>query len=174
FFFHAEDGIRDFHVTGVQTCALPICVPAEAAFDPLAPHRLVAGNDVLDVAGQQVAVVRQAVGERRAVVEDVLVVAVRARVPRLDGGLEGAVALPVRQNVPLQRGERRLGGDLVGGLVADGRLGIHPVCSSRKCPCCRTGRTRPTRGRPGAVRRTFRGTTPLARARTRGPLVRRL
>src|SRR5690606_40791893 len=21
----AEDGIRDFHVTGVQTCALPIC-----------------------------------------------------------------------------------------------------------------------------------------------------
>src|SRR5690606_40418040 len=24
-FFQAEDGIRDFHVTGVQTCALPIC-----------------------------------------------------------------------------------------------------------------------------------------------------
>src|SRR5690606_36844799 len=23
--FQAEDGIRDFHVTGVQTCALPIC-----------------------------------------------------------------------------------------------------------------------------------------------------
>src|SRR5690606_39308690 len=27
FFFQAEDGIRDFHVTGVQTCALPICRP---------------------------------------------------------------------------------------------------------------------------------------------------
>src|SRR5690606_39750284 len=27
FFFQAEDGIRDFHVTGVQTCALPILVP---------------------------------------------------------------------------------------------------------------------------------------------------
>src|SRR5690606_35679701 len=26
FFFQAEDGIRDFHVTGVQTCALPIFV----------------------------------------------------------------------------------------------------------------------------------------------------
>src|SRR5690606_14422211 len=26
-FFQAEDGIRDFHVTGVQTCALPIWVP---------------------------------------------------------------------------------------------------------------------------------------------------
>src|SRR2546426_2773928 len=31
FFFQAEDGIRDYKVTGVQTCALPIC--------PLAGHR---------------------------------------------------------------------------------------------------------------------------------------
>src|SRR3989475_6352129 len=33
FFFQAEDGIRDLTVTGVQTCALPICrlsnVPSE-------------------------------------------------------------------------------------------------------------------------------------------------
>src|SRR5207237_5796572 len=27
FFFQAEDGIRDSSVTGVQTCALPICRP---------------------------------------------------------------------------------------------------------------------------------------------------
>src|SRR5699024_12726883 len=27
FFFQAEDGIRDRNVTGVQTCALPICKP---------------------------------------------------------------------------------------------------------------------------------------------------
>src|SRR5439155_12890147 len=27
FFFQAEDGIRDGHVTGVQTCALPISCP---------------------------------------------------------------------------------------------------------------------------------------------------
>src|SRR5690606_15038671 len=26
FFFQADDGIRVFHVTGVQTCALPICI----------------------------------------------------------------------------------------------------------------------------------------------------
>ena len=26
FFFQAEDGIRDYKVTGVQTCALPILV----------------------------------------------------------------------------------------------------------------------------------------------------
>src|SRR5690606_40551766 len=31
FFFQAEDGIRDFHVTGVQTCALPIWPMATAA-----------------------------------------------------------------------------------------------------------------------------------------------
>src|SRR5690606_40249694 len=31
FFFQAEDGIRDFHVTGVQTCALPISDAAAAA-----------------------------------------------------------------------------------------------------------------------------------------------
>src|SRR5690606_39460934 len=29
FFFQAEDGIRDFHVTGVQTCALPIYIALE-------------------------------------------------------------------------------------------------------------------------------------------------
>src|SRR5205807_4408394 len=28
FFFQAEDGIRDYKVTGVQTCALPISVTA--------------------------------------------------------------------------------------------------------------------------------------------------
>src|SRR5256885_4901035 len=27
FFFQAEDGIRDYRVTGVQTCALPISAP---------------------------------------------------------------------------------------------------------------------------------------------------
>src|SRR5690625_7399607 len=30
FFFQAEDGIRDGHVTGVQTCALPISTRGES------------------------------------------------------------------------------------------------------------------------------------------------
>src|SRR5256885_13180668 len=36
FFFQAEDGIRDYKVTGVQTCALPICpgFPAAITYDP--------------------------------------------------------------------------------------------------------------------------------------------
>src|SRR5690606_39621299 len=39
FFFHAEDGIRDFHVTGVQTCALPISQPS--GHFPLLKHESV-------------------------------------------------------------------------------------------------------------------------------------
>src|SRR5690606_39448365 len=35
FFFQAEDGIRDFHVTGVQTCALPISVATFAQKEEL-------------------------------------------------------------------------------------------------------------------------------------------
>src|SRR5256885_12059742 len=31
FFFQAEDGIRDYKVTGVQTCALPISTQAQRA-----------------------------------------------------------------------------------------------------------------------------------------------
>src|SRR5690606_7877788 len=42
FFFQAEDGIRDFHVTGVQTCALPISAialaGARAVHVPLDPR----------------------------------------------------------------------------------------------------------------------------------------
>src|SRR5579883_3031668 len=43
FFFQAEDGIRDFHVTGVQTCALPIwesggMVPGRAAGGIVTPR----------------------------------------------------------------------------------------------------------------------------------------
>src|SRR5690606_40843061 len=33
-FFQAEDGIRDFHVTGVQTCALPISTTSQAQPEP--------------------------------------------------------------------------------------------------------------------------------------------
>src|SRR5690606_40544566 len=39
FFFQAEDGIRDFHVTGVQTCALPISETDPAAQRKGALHK---------------------------------------------------------------------------------------------------------------------------------------
>src|SRR2546426_5950866 len=47
FFFQAEDGIRDYKVTGVQTCALPICALGAAGFgdDALQPaHGVAAGG----------------------------------------------------------------------------------------------------------------------------------
>src|SRR6266508_5439742 len=69
FFFQAEDGIRDGHVTGVQTCALPICftLAIEVGDDPdvrewAAYMMLVAraleriGDNAVDV-GEQVAFV---------------------------------------------------------------------------------------------------------------------
>src|SRR5690625_8001967 len=46
FFLQAEEGIRDGHVTGVQTCALPICPTA----DTLGEHD---GEPVIQVEGAQ-------------------------------------------------------------------------------------------------------------------------
>src|SRR5206468_9940144 len=43
FFFQAEDGIRDLIVTGVQTCALPICV--ESHVGRATDMALYTGND---------------------------------------------------------------------------------------------------------------------------------
>src|SRR5690606_40021340 len=42
FFVQAEDGIRDFHVTGVQTCALPIS-------DPIVHHVTGAGANIHEI-----------------------------------------------------------------------------------------------------------------------------
>ncbi len=90
---------------GLELGGQAVGVPAEAALDPASAHRLVARDDVLDVAGEQVAVVRQAVGERRAVVEHELVRAVVAGGPVLDAGDEGAVLVPVPAHARLDLGE---------------------------------------------------------------------
>src|SRR5688572_31871575 len=60
FFFQAEDGIRDLTVTGVQTCALPICVilnrKAAEIFNMESPENAIGqkiriGRDTLNVVG---------------------------------------------------------------------------------------------------------------------------
>src|SRR5439155_17604166 len=48
FFFQAEDGIRDGHVTGVQTCALPI---SNRGAPGLKGGRATIGATLLDVEG---------------------------------------------------------------------------------------------------------------------------
>src|SRR5690625_5638448 len=47
FFFQAEDGIRDGHVTGVQTCALPISASGMAAILSTFMALLQAGDHVV-------------------------------------------------------------------------------------------------------------------------------
>src|SRR5690606_40451044 len=44
--FQAEDGIRDFHVTGVQTCALPILLEALADYDDELLRRYLEGETI--------------------------------------------------------------------------------------------------------------------------------
>jgi len=72
-----------------------VAVPAKAARDIMAAHRLVARNDILDRSGQQMAIMRQSRGERRAVIEDKLL-AVLADFERL---LEGILLLPELENL---------------------------------------------------------------------------
>src|SRR5690606_40672444 len=45
--FQAEDGIRDFHVTGVQTCALPIWLQL-TGLDRLAQNNAASADGLLD------------------------------------------------------------------------------------------------------------------------------
>jgi len=106
----------------------PVAVPAESAVHLLPAHGAVAGHRVLHEAGEQVPVVRQAVGEGWAIVEDVLV----GIATRLDRRFEGAVAVPEREHLALDGGERRL--RLNSGVGHDG-----------SCADC-TGTSRPARG----------------------------
>src|SRR5690625_4511955 len=53
--FQAEDGIRDGHVTGVQTCALPIS-PAHAVYTGVLFHAMEA-SDLTDVSAERRAAV---------------------------------------------------------------------------------------------------------------------
>src|SRR5580693_3524101 len=51
FFFQAEDGIRDGTVTGVQTCALPICRAAERGPVPAGSDLVTALAEARRIAG---------------------------------------------------------------------------------------------------------------------------
>src|SRR5215203_7416380 len=88
FFFQAEDGIRDIGVTGVQTCALPICptvvhAPARPVpNEPLPPGVAIA--QIAAVVGYQplgVAQVRQGKVSRRGRTLAVVGMGLRLRLP---------------------------------------------------------------------------------------------
>src|SRR6478672_3779067 len=107
FFFQAEDGIRDLIVTGVQTCALPICRLRDGGLVGL-ELREVGGQDGAErgrVGGQQ----RRARGDRGGEPLD----------PRLGGGqhLRGAVPLAV----PVVDPADGVAGRAEGGVARDVR-----------------------------------------------------
>src|SRR5690606_40088133 len=54
FFFQADDGIRDFHVTGVQTCALPISTLGEGETSDARYHQaMIDGRRTYILSGQR-------------------------------------------------------------------------------------------------------------------------
>src|SRR5438874_10413063 len=60
FFFQAEDGIRDLYVTGVQTCALPICRLGVDYIDLVQHHEIIRFEDphrIFDAEGANAALV---------------------------------------------------------------------------------------------------------------------
>jgi hypothetical protein len=142
---HLDDlvgGLDAVEAHRLQLGGQAVGVPAEASLDAAPPHGLVARHDVLDVAGEQVAVVRQPVGERRTVVEDELVRAVLAGLTLVDRGLEGAVGLPEVEDPLLDLREARARGDAAVGIV----LGVGHRGSCRGPG--RTSSARVPRGRP--------------------------
>jgi hypothetical protein len=101
-------------------------VPAGFARDTEAAHRLVAGEEILDDAREDVAVVGQAVGGGRALVED----EGGGGVPAFERLLEDSALLPEGEDAALvsgevdlvgDRGEKGLGHDV--GQIASGRAG---------------------------------------------------
>src|SRR6266566_5927314 len=61
FFFQAEDGIRDYKVTGVQTCALPISL-GQAPMKYLSDWRMTLARDLLLIQDTTLAEIADRVG----------------------------------------------------------------------------------------------------------------
>src|SRR5690606_39724509 len=96
--FQAEDGIRDFHVTGVQTCALPIF---GEAYPPL-----VAFVTELLARNRQLALPQQSASEWRAALSANLVALLASEAPshadsRVFLGNSGAEAVEAAMKMAL-------------------------------------------------------------------------
>ena len=123
-------------------------IPSENTRHMVTGHGAVTRDDVLDVASEQVAVVRQAVSKRRAVVEDVL----RAAFRLLKAGLKCVIGLPEFLDFQLHIGEagRPSGHVDLGVDIADVRGGV----THQKILHSFAG---------AGTRLSARGTTPLGR-----------
>src|SRR5262249_58037520 len=107
FFFQAEDGIRDWSVTGVQTCALPILEAGLLADqdDVDAPRQLLVDLQKLpDLAVLPVGGLRAGVLQRQAVLVDPLVCRLQGRSEERRVGKEWRARRPA---VPLRGDEEQ-------------------------------------------------------------------
>ncbi|CAB4932200.1 unannotated protein [freshwater metagenome] len=141
-----------------------VAVPPETTLDLLAAHGLEPGHEILDVPGEQMAVVRQAVGERRSVVENEFL-GIGAVV---DAGAERAVLGPFVQHDALEIGKRNASRSTFGQIHQRVRR-VLGACA-RICHICllRAGRVQDatsigTGTTFGDGDAEYRGTTPLAR-----------
>src|SRR5256885_7400926 len=64
FFFQAEDGIRDYKVTGVQTCALPICASARQRLERETAQMRAHARQAEDIARTEEFIRRYGAGQR--------------------------------------------------------------------------------------------------------------
>src|SRR3989454_5670640 len=158
FFFQAEDGIRDYKVTGVQTCALPILQPGGEF--RLAPKRAQpierAHERVLGELTRQLVVSRQAVGQSVDTIHvGVVQRALRGAVPGPDFGYQFAF---VHQTPSGKQGAASVNSVTrrsVGGLRGAGGRRVTPASGGSLSPRRRARRAGTTRGcRPGSTRRT--------------------
>src|SRR3989454_5336616 len=168
FFFQAEDGIRDYKVTGVQTCALPICLvqpvrpdrerPGQARSrhredDELQdPGRAGAGAQAQRGRAEHRVVCEQRTGQDRegkaipprGAPPDERRAAAPARLRRRYGTPEG----PSQQPLAVEGGQDGASAKLGNSLAATpGKAWDGPTVRSAPCES-RTAPTRPSRGCP--------------------------
>src|SRR5690606_39503605 len=93
-FYQAEDGIRDFHVTGVQTCALPISGGKDEAVE-LVPYRTI--PELL--ADVQAGRLDKGVVPIENSIEGSVAVTLDVLVHEVDLQINGEVVLPIRHHL---------------------------------------------------------------------------
>ena len=98
---------------GLDLCGETVGIPAKTTFDAVAQHGLVATHHVLDVAGEQVPVVRGAVGKGRSVVKDELIRTFVTGCAIFHRLLKGVVGVPIREGLLLDCWEGRFWVDLL-------------------------------------------------------------
>ena len=131
-------------------CGKTVGIPAETALNVVSEHGLVATDNVLDVAGQKVTVVREAVCKRRAVVEHEFVLTALTGGTASNGFTEGVISGPESQGLSFHLREGRAWIHL---LIAMAR--VEAVLRHVSSLCRRSTGTRISVA-------DSRGTTPLA------------